>query len=169
MELLCRLMSSPWLPSLPPHILLRSFHSFLFPPLLLLCVLPVLWLPTPCFASFSFFLHFLLFAPFPVVLDFLVSYVLTPSSHFPSSDPSGPEIPSFSAHRPLPPPKVLSPKHTALCAAVHTLGLRRGLVAKAHLCPWRCLSWCVLGGGLGWWWIVSPFSQWWALYGVLPF
>ena len=100
------------------------------------------------FFPLSSFLHFLLFAPFLVILGFLVSCVLTTSPHFPSSDPSGPETPSSSAHRPLPPPKVLTPQHTALCAAVHTLGLRRGLIAKVCLSPWQCLIWRC--GGKGW-------------------
>ena len=108
-----------------------SFHpssfSFLFPSLLLLCLLLVFVVTHILFCLFllllSFFLHFLLSAPLLVILGFLVSCVLTPSPHFPSSDPSGPETPSFSAHRPLPPPKVLTPQHAALCSAVHTLGL----------------------------------------------
>ena len=130
---------------LPPHILPHASRSLFFS------------LPSCCSVSFlvslvvqflfclfllllSFFLPFLLFGPFLIVLSFLVSCVLTTSPHFPSSDPSGPETPSFSVHRPLPPPKVLTPQHTALCAAVHTLGLRRGLIAKACLSPWQCLT-----------------------------
>ena len=115
-----------------------------------------LWCPLPSFCSVSFllsvvaqvlfcffllllssFLHFLLFAPFPVILAFLLSCVLTTSPHLPSSDPSGPETPSFSAHHLLPPPKVLTPQHTSLCAAVHTLGFWRGLIVKVSLSPLR--------------------------------
>ena len=87
----------------------------------------------------SSFLHFLLFVPFLVILGFLISCVLTTSPHLPSSDPSGPETPSFSAHHPLLPPEVLTPRHTALCAAVHTLGFRRSSLPK-RVCP--------LGGAL---------------------
>ena len=134
------MMSSAW----PPLSLLTSFPIhltiFMLPSLLLLCLLLVL-LPTSCFASFPCFSHlfyisvffFFFFALLAFILGFLISFVLTTSPHFYSSDPSGPETPSFSAHRPLPLPKVLTPQHTALCAAVHTLGLRRGLIAKACL------------------------------------
>lgn len=136
-------------PSLPPHILPHSSHSLYvsFPPSavspscfvahILFCLFPLL---------LSSFLYFLVFAPLAFILGFLISYVLTTSPHFASSDPSRPETPSFSAHCPLPPPKVLTPQHTALCAAVHTLGLGRGLIAKVCLSP-GCLSCCVF---LGW-------------------
>ena len=129
---------------LAPLSLLTSFpiHPtlFMFPSLLLLCLLLVL-LPTSCFAFLlllSSFLHFLFFSP--LSFNLLISCVQTTSPHLPSSDPSGPETPSFSVLRPLPPPKVLTPQHTAFCAAVHTLSLRKGLIAKACLYPWWCLS-----------------------------
>ena len=136
-------------PSLCPHILLHSFHS------------PFCFLPSFCSVSFLFcvvahnlfclFLisYILLFGLFMFFLGFPISCVLTISPHFPSSHPSGPETPSFPVHHPLPPPKVLTPQHTALCAAVHTLSLRRGLIAKVCLSPWWCLSWCVCGGWFG--------------------
>lgn len=106
---------------------------------------------TFCFAFLllpSSILHFLLFAPFLVILGFPISCVLTTSPHFPSSDPLGPETLSFSA----PPPKVLTPPHTALCATVHTLGLQRGLIAKASLSAWGalvgvCVCWKEVGVG----------------------
>ena len=154
-------------PSLPPHILPLSSHS-------LFC-----FLPSFCSVSFLFslvahilfclfllssFLHFLLFAPLPFILDFLISCALTTSPHFPSSDPSGPETPSFSAHRPLPPPKVLTPQHTALCAAVHTLGLRRDLIAKVCLSPGGAIVVYASGGGGGYLVIGFPFSQWRGMY-----
>ena len=167
-------MSSSWLPSLSSHIL-HSCHSlFCFllsfsSVFLLFCVVA-----HNLFCLFhlflSCFLHFLLFTPLLIVLGFLISCALTTSPHFPSSDPSGPETPSFSAHRPLPPPKVLTPQHTALCAAVHTLRLWRGLLPK-HVCPhgsalvgvslW--VYW--LGGQLG---IRFAFSQWKGVYRVPP-
>ena len=134
------------LASFPMHLTLFSIPSLL--PWSLPCFVCLL---TFCFAFLllpSSILHFLLFAPFLVILGFPISCVLTTSPHFPSSDPLGPETISLSA----PPPKVLTPPHTALCAAVHTLGLQRGLVAKASLSPWGCLSWCVCVGrrwGLG--------------------
>jgi len=131
-------LHSAWLPlslltSFPIHLTL-----FMLPSLLLLCLLLVL-LPTSCFASFPCFFHvfyifcFFFFAPLAFILGFLIPFVLTTSPHFPSSDPSGPETPSFSAHFPFPLPKVLTPQHTAFCAAVHTLSLWRGLIAKACL------------------------------------
>ena len=40
--------------------------------------------------------------------------VLTTSPRLPPSDP-----PPFHAHHPLPPPKVLTPQHTALCVIQH--------------------------------------------------
>ena len=127
-------------PSLPPHVLPHSSHYLYasFPPPavspscfvahILFCLFPLL---LSSFLHFCFFFFF--FALLAFILGFLISFVLTTSPHFYSSDPSGPETPSFSAHRPLPLPKVLTPQHTALCAAVHTLGLRRGLIAKACL------------------------------------
>ena len=126
-------------PSLPPHVLPHSSHSLYasFPPSavspscfvahILFCLFPLL------LSSFLHFCFVFFFSPLAFILGFLISFVLTTSPHFSSSDPSGPETPSFSAHRPLPLPKVLTPQHTALCAAVHTLGLRRGLIAKACL------------------------------------
>ena len=150
-------------PSLPPHILPLSSHS-------LFC-----FLPSFCSVSFLFslvahilfclfllssFLHFLLFSPFLVILGFLISCALTTSPHFPSSDPSGPETPSFSAHCSLPPPKVLTPQHTALCAAVHTLGLQRDLIAKVCLSPGGAIVVYTSGGGGGYLVIGFPFSQW---------
>ena len=58
-------------PALPPHIL--PFH----PPLLSASFPPAalspswfLWVPISCFVSLSSFLHFLLFAPFLVILGF---------------------------------------------------------------------------------------------------
>ena len=129
------LMPSSWLPlslltSLPFHLTLFSvcFHPSALSPSYFL------WLPMSCFVSFSSFLHFLLFAPFLVILGFLVSGVLTTSPHFPSSDPSGPETPSSSAHRPLPPPEVLTPQHTALCAAV-TPWASGGASLSKCVCP----------------------------------
>ena len=128
-------MSSPWLPlsllkSCPTHLTLLCVS---FPPS---APSPSCFvrLPTPCFASFSFFPTFLLFVPLWVILSFLVSCVLTTSPHLPSSDPSGPETPSSSAHCPLPPPGVLTAQNTALCAAVHTLGLRRSSLPMC-VCP----------------------------------
>ena len=133
-------------PALPPHILPLSSPS------------PFCFLPSFCSVSFlvSLGAHILFclsliistfsaFCPFSGHPWFLISCVLTTSPHFPSSDPSGPETHSFSVHRPLPPPKVLTPQHTALCAAVHTLSLQRGLIAKASLSTRGCLSWCVCG------------------------
>ena len=125
-------------PALPPHILPLSTHT------------PFYFLPSFCSVSFllsvvahvlfclfllllSSCLHFLLSLPFLVIFGFLVSCVLTTSPYFPSSDPSGPETPSFLIHCPLPPPEVLTPQHTALCAAVHNLSLQRGLIDKACL------------------------------------
>lgn len=135
--------SSSWLPSLPPHILPRSSHSLYvsFPPS---AVAPSCFVAHTLFCLFllllSSFLHFLFFAPLPFIFGFLISCVLTTSPHLPSSDPSGPETPSCSVHHPLSPTKVLTPQRTALCAAVHTLSLRRGLIAKACLSPWQCLT-----------------------------
>ena len=131
-------------PSLPPHILPHSSCSpFYFRPFCsVLSPSCFVWLPTPCFVSFSFFLYFLLFGPFLVIIGFPISCVLTTSPHFPSSDPSGPETPSFWVHRPLPPPEVLTPQHTALCAAVHILGL----IAKACLAPFGGALVSVWGG-----------------------
>ena len=138
-------------PSHPPHILPHSSHSlFCFLPSFCSVFFLFVWLPVSCFASFSCCSHlfyifcFLLF--FLIIVGFLISCVLVTSPHLPSSYPSGPETPSFSAHRPLPPLKVLTPQHTALCAAVHTLGLWRGLVAKACLSPFQCHSWYVCWG-----------------------
>ena len=160
-------------PSLPPHILLHSFHSpFHFLPSFCSEFFPFCVIAHTLFCLFLIFPTFSAFCPFSGHPWFLISGVLTTSPHFPSSDPSGPETPSSSAHRPLPPPKVLTPRHTAVCTAVDSLGLWGGLVAKAHLSPWRCLSWCVGGvvwGGGGYLVIVSPFSQWWAVYSALPF
>ena len=140
---------SPWLPlslitSFSTHFTLLSVS---FPPSAL-CPSCSVWLPTP-FCLFLIFPTFSAFYPFSGHPWFLISGVLTTSPHFPSSDPSGPETPSFSAHHPLPPPKVLTPRHTDVCAVVDSLGLWGGLVAKAHLSPWRCLSWCVCGGWFG--------------------
>lgn len=58
----------------------------------------------------------------------------------------------------LPPssPKVLNSYHTGLCAALPTLGLGRGLMAKAA-CPLLCISWCVC---VWWGWVArnsAPF------------
>ena len=128
--------SSSWLPSVPPHILPHSSHSLYvsFPPP---AVSPSCFVAHILFCLFllllSSFLHFLFFAPLSFILGFLISCVLTTSPHLPSSDPSGPETPSFSAYRALSPPKVLTPQHTALCAAVHNLSLQRGLIDKACL------------------------------------
>ena len=137
-------MPSSWialslLTSFPTHVTLFSVP---FPPAAVsfLVSLVVQFLSCLFLLLLSFFLHFLLIGPILIVLSFLVSCVLTTSPHFPSSDPSGPETPSFSAHRPLPLPKVLTPQHTALCAADHMLGLLRGLIAKACLSPWQCLT-----------------------------
>ena len=140
-------------PSLPPHILPLSPHS-------LFC-----FLPSFCSVSFLFslvahilfclfllssFLHFLLFAPLPFILDFLISCALTTSPHFPSSDPSGPETPSFSALRPLPPPKVLTPQHTALCAASCSHpGPPEGPHCQSVSVTWWCHS-CICIWGWGW-------------------
>jgi len=155
-----------------------SFHpsslSFLFPSLLLLCLLLGFVFPHTLFCLFLLvlpsFLHFLLFVLYRVILGFLVSRVLTTSPHSPSSDPSGPETPSSSAHRPLPPPKMLTPQHTTLCAALHTLGLRRGLIAKVCLSPWGCLSWCVcLALGVEWIYRDWSLSQSRGMYRVSPF
>ena len=123
-------------PALPPHILPLSTHT------------PFYFLPSFCSVSFlvSLVVHILFclsliistfsaFCPFSGHPWFLISCVLTTSPHFPSSDPSGPETPSSSTHCPLPPPEVLTPQHTALCAAVYTLGLWRGLIAKVCLSP----------------------------------
>ena len=136
--------------SLSPHILPHSSHS-LFCFLLsccsvsfLVCVVATLF--RLFFLLLSSILHFVFFKPFSGCHCFFFSCVLTISPHFPSSDPSGPETSSFSAHRPFPPPKVLTLQHTALCAAVHTLGLWRGLVAKACLSPFQCHSWYVCWG-----------------------
>ena len=133
--------------SLSPHILPHASHSLFcsFPSCcsvsFLVCVVATLF--RLFFSLLSSILHFVFFKLFSGCHCFFFSCVLTISPHFYSSDPSGPETPSFSAHRPLPLPNVLTPQHTALCAAVHTLGLRRGLVAKACLSPWGCLSWGV--------------------------
>ena len=109
--------------------------SFLFPFLFLLCLVFFVG-PSPVLLhSFSIliFSTYSVFCPFS--LGFLISCVLTTSPHLPSSDPSGPETLSFSAHHTFPPPKVLTPQHTALSAAVHTLGLWRCLIAKVCLSP----------------------------------
>ena len=105
--------------------------SFLFP-----LVAQVLF----CFflLLLSSFLHFLLFAPFLVTLVFLVSCVLTTSPHFPSSDPSGPETPSFSAY----PPRHLLTSYSPLCICSHP-GPLEVLISKACLSPWQCLGWYV--------------------------
>ena len=135
-DVLYRALTSSDALFLAPVSVLTSFpmHLTLFsvPFLLLLSPSCLVWLPTFSFASLIVS-TFSVFWPFS---GFLASCVLTTSPHFPSSDPSGPESPSFSAHRPLPPPKVRTPQHTALCAAVHTLGLQRGLIAKVCLSPW---------------------------------
>ena len=127
-------MPSSWialslLTSFPTHLTLFSVP---FPPAAVsfLVSLVVQFLSCLFLLLLSFFLHFLLFGPILIVLSFLVSCVLTTSPHFPSSDPSGPETPSFSAHHPLPSP----PHHTALCASVHTLGLRRSSLPRC-VCP----------------------------------
>ena len=140
-------------PSLPLHIFPHSSLSFLFPSLHLLCLLPIflgcscpvllLSLTSLIFSTFS------AFCPFSGHPWFLISCVLTTSPHFSSSDPSGPETPSFSVRCPLPPPKVLTPQHTALCAAVHTLGLWRGLIAKVCLSPGGAIVVYAFGAGRG--------------------
>ena len=137
-------------PSLPPHILPLSSHS-------LFC-----FLPSFCSVSFLFslvarvlFCLFLIFSTFSAFCPFsghpwfLISRVLTTSPHLPPSDPSGPETPSSSSHCTLPPHEVLTPQHTALCAAVHTLGLGRGLIVKVCLSPDGALVVYAFGGGVG--------------------
>ena len=128
----------------PPFISL----SFLFPSLLLLCLFLVSLVAHICFVSLTFS-TFSAFCPFSGHPWFLISCVLTTSPHFPSSDPSGPGSPSSSAHCPLPPPEVLTPQHTALCAAVHTLGLWRGLIAKVCLSPCGAIVVYAFGAGRG--------------------
>ena len=130
-------MPSSWL-SLPSHILPGSSHS-------LFCFLPsfcsVSFLSDVIgpfsFASFSCFAH--LFYIFCLCLHsdclcFLTFCVLTTSSHLPSSDLSGPETPSSSAHHPLPPPTVLTPHHTAPCAVVSPWASRGASLPK-DVCP----------------------------------
>ena len=152
--------------------------------------LSLCFLPSFCCVSFLFCcphpvvplsLASLIFSTFSAFCPFSghpwLSHLLCPettSPHFLSSDPSGPEIPSFSAHRPLLPPKVLTPQHTALCVTVHTLGLWRGLIAKACLYPWWCLIGSIGGWGLkvwGWvareWTPLYPFLHWWT-FRLLP-
>ena len=136
-------MTSSWLPlslltSFPMHLTLFSVCF----PTAALSPSWFLWLFKSCFVSFSRCSHLsFIFCFLALFWSSLVSHLLCPDRlpHLPSSDLSGPETPSFSAHHPLPPPKVLTLRHTALCAAVHTLGLRRGLIAKGCLCPGSAL------------------------------
>ena len=137
-------MSSSWLPFSHPSQFFSL--SFLLPSLHLLFVLFYVFAHTLFCLSLAslIFSTFSAFAPFLIILGFLVSYVLTIFLLIHQDQTS-----SFSAHHPLLPPKVLTSQHTPLCVAVHTLDIWRGLVTKTSLYPWQCLSWCVGGFGSG--------------------